>query len=81
MVIEVSFSSFLGSFLGYANSDEYSSLITVLKNLSEDEKYKLVAKIQALVGSIAVEDLVAFIQNEVHRELLMKTIGEHVRGG
>ena len=63
-----------GSVIGYCKSDEYSSMVTVLKNLSDAEKQELVKKVQELVGSSALEALTAFIGSQVQRELLLNVV-------
>ena len=63
-----------GSVIGYCKSDEYSSMLTVLKNLTDAEKQELVKKVQELVGSTTLEALTAFIGSQVHRELLLNVV-------
>lgn len=65
--------------MGYANADEYQSLMRVLQSLSEDEKYRLQQKIQALVGSVSIEQFVTWIQTEGHRQLLLTVLNEAVK--
>lgn len=61
--------------------DEYDSLIKVLRNLSEEEKYRLEQKIQELIGSRLIEDLIKFVQSEVNRQLLLNVITTEVTKG
>ncbi|XP_045215733.2 protein C19orf12 homolog [Mercenaria mercenaria] len=65
---------FVGSVIGYCKSDEYSSMIKVIKNLSDSDKQRLVEKVQELVGSSSLEALTAFIGSKVQRELLLNCI-------
>ncbi|XP_060579728.1 protein C19orf12 homolog [Ruditapes philippinarum] len=65
---------FVGSVIGYCKSDEYSSMIKVLKNLSDYDKQRLVEKVQELVGSSGLEALTAFVGSQVQRELLLNVI-------
>lgn len=66
--------NFPGAVYGYCKSDEYDSMLTVIRNLSDAEKKQLVEKVQELVGSSALEALTAFIGSQVQRELLMNCI-------
>lgn len=68
-----------GAWAGYMNADDYQSLIRVLQSLSEDEKYRLQQKIQALVGSVSIEQFVHWLQTEGHRQLLMTLLSEAVK--
>jgi len=68
-----------GSIYGYTRVDEYDSMVTVLKTLSEDEKAALVSKVQGLVGSSSVEALTSFISQQVNRELLTGLIQEFTK--
>ena len=65
-----------GSVIGYCKSDEYSSMVKVLKNLTDSEKQELVKKVQELVGSTGIEALTAFIGSQVSRELLINLVRE-----
>ena len=65
-----------GSVIGYCKSDEYSSMVKVLKNLTDSEKQELVKKVQELVGSTGLEALTAFIGSQVSRELLINLVRE-----
>ncbi|KAL4227947.1 hypothetical protein ACF0H5_013386 [Mactra antiquata] len=64
----------VGAVYGYCKSDNYSSMISVLKNLTDAEKKILVEKVQELVGSSTVEALTSFIGSQVQRELLINCI-------
>lgn len=68
--------SIAGSVIGYCKSDEYSSMVKVLKNLTDSEKQELVKKVQELVGSTGLEALTAFIGSQVSRELLINLVRE-----
>lgn len=63
-----------GAFFGYCTADNYDSMLTVLRNLSDADKKRLVEKVQELVGSSALEALTAFIGSQVQRELLINCI-------
>lgn len=63
-----------GAVYGYCKSDEYDSMLTVIRNLSDADKKRLVEKVQELVGSSALEALTAFIGSQVQRELLINCI-------
>ena len=54
--------------------DNYDSMITVLKNMSNSEKERLVQKVQELVGGTEIEPLNRFIGNEAQREVLLQLI-------
>ena len=49
-------------------SDDYESLITVLRDMDDERKKQLVEKVQGLVGSTGIEALTRFIANQVNRE-------------
>lgn len=51
--------------MGYRLSSDYDSLITVLQELTDDEKADLVKKVQELVGSTTIEALTRFIGCQV----------------
>lgn len=63
-----------GALFGYCTADNYDSMLTVLRNLSDADKKRLVEKVQELVGSSALEALTAFIGSQVQRELLINCI-------
>ncbi|KAK3603116.1 hypothetical protein CHS0354_027903 [Potamilus streckersoni] len=78
------FGSIAGSFMGYIQSDDYKSMVAVLKNMSDADKKKLVQKVQELVGSSTIEALTSFIGSQVQRELLLGLIRDFandVKGG
>jgi hypothetical protein len=54
--------------------DNYDSMITVLKNMSNSEKERLVQKVQELVGGTEIEPLNRFIGNQAQREVLLQLI-------
>jgi hypothetical protein len=64
----------VGAVLGYWNADDYNSLINVLINLSEDEKYRLQQKIQALVASASIQQFILYLKSEANRQMLMKLL-------
>jgi hypothetical protein len=49
-------------------------MITVLKNMSNSEKERLVQKVQELVGGTEIEPLNRFIGNQAQREVLLQLI-------
>ncbi|XP_025094602.1 uncharacterized protein LOC112564176 [Pomacea canaliculata] len=74
----------VGSFLGYRLSSDYDSLITVLQELTDDEKADLVKKVQELVGSTTIEALTRFIGCQVQRENLLnllRSAAQDLKGG
>lgn len=64
----------VGAVYGYCTSDNYDSMLTVIRNLSDSDKQRLVEKVQELVGSSTLEALTAFIGSQVQRELLINCI-------
>ncbi|XP_052280051.1 protein C19orf12 homolog isoform X2 [Dreissena polymorpha] len=72
-----------GSLIGYMKSDEYSSMLKILQNLTDKEKAELVRKVQELVGSTALESLTSFIGTQVQRELLLNCVRQFLgnKGG
>ena len=57
-----------GSLIGYMAADEYKSMLKVMRNLDDKDKEKIVKKVQELVGSVGIEDLVKFINNKLERD-------------
>ncbi|XP_013409452.1 uncharacterized protein LOC106173023 [Lingula anatina] len=68
----------VGAVAGYMMSDEYSSMIKVLKNMTDEEKKKIVAKVQELVGSELIGELMRFVSGQVQREMLLQTLRDCV---
>ncbi|XP_069137841.1 protein C19orf12 homolog [Argopecten irradians] len=60
-----------GSLIGYLKSDDYQAMIVVMKNLSDSEKEQIVKKVQELVGSVGIEELVRFVGSQVQRDALL----------
>lgn len=52
--------------MGYRFSSDYDSLIAVIRNLTDEEKEKIVQKVQELVGSTSIEALTHFIGAQVN---------------
>ena len=76
--------SVTGTVLGYKMSDDYDSLLTVLRNMNDNQKKLLVEKVQQLVGSTGLEALTQFIANQVNRELfatLIRDFATQVKSG
>ena len=63
-----------GSIYGYMTANGYDSLIKVLRNMIDDNKRKLVAKVQERVSGSGIEMLIRFIQMQVNRELVVNTV-------
>jgi len=64
--------------------DDYDSMIKVLRGLNDEDKGRLVARIQELVGSSSLEALIAFVGSQVNRELFAAAVREfssHVKSG
>lgn len=68
-----------GSVIGYMRSDDYSSMMGVLRGLTDEEKENLVNEVQGVVGSTAVEDLSSFIGSPGQREVLVNCIREFIK--
>ena len=60
-----------GSLIGYMTADEYQSMLKVMRNLSDKDKEKIAKKVQELVGSVGIEELVRFIGTQVQRDALL----------
>jgi hypothetical protein len=60
-------------------SDEYDSMITVLKNMSNSEREILVQKVQELVGGIGRDALTRFINNQSQRVDLLRLIHDFTK--
>jgi len=70
--------------LGYATVDDYDSMLKVLREMSEEDKERLVARVQELVGSTSLEALTSYIASQVNRELFAAAVREfasHVKSG
>ena len=63
------------------HADDYTALITVLKEMSDLEKRRMVEKVQELVGSTGIEALVGFVGQQVNRELFAKLIQDFAKSG
>ena len=61
-------------------SDDYSSMMDVLRGLTDEEKENLVNEVQGVVGSTGVEDLTSFIGSPGQREALINCIREFIKG-
>lgn len=68
-----------GAIIGYMQSDEYDSMITVLKNMSNSEREILVQKVQELVGGIGRDALTRFINNQSQRVDLLRLIHDFTK--
>ena len=66
----------VGAAVGYATVDDYASMIKVLKEMSDENKERLVARVQELVGSTSLEALTSFIGSQVNRELFASAVRE-----
>ncbi|XP_041368776.1 protein C19orf12 homolog [Gigantopelta aegis] len=73
-----------GAVIGYAVGDEYQSLVKTLKNLTDDEKRRIVDKVQDVVGSTGIEALTRFVGFQAQREILINILQKatkEMRGG
>lgn len=64
----------LGAGIGYGITNDYTSLAEVLRNLSEDDRERIVKAIQELVNGTTIDELAGFVAREAQRALLMKTV-------
>ena len=55
---------------------DYDSMIEVIRGLSDEDKKKLVEKVQTLVGSSGIEALTSFIATQVNREMFINVVRE-----
>lgn len=69
-----------GCVIGYYRSDDYNSMMNVLRGLTEEEKQNLVNEVQDLVGSTAVEDLTTFFGSRARRGALLNCIRHFLKG-
>ena len=73
----------VGSFVGYMLSEDYRSMIGVLRNLTDEEKQELTKKVMKLVGSASIDALKSFVigqgQGQALMELLRSSATEHAR--
>ncbi|XP_046548486.1 uncharacterized protein LOC124258434 [Haliotis rubra] len=65
-----------GSVIGYCRSDEYQSMIKVLKELTDKDKKRLVSQVQEVVGSTGIETLTRFIGQQAQREILLNVLNK-----
>ena len=65
-----------GSYMGYRTVHSYDSMVTVLREMSDEDKQQLVEKVQQLVGSSGIEALTTFIGQQVNRELFLNLAKE-----
>ena len=65
------FGGCVSSYLGYKLSDDYASMVEVLKNLPDAEKHELVMEVQELVGSSSVEALTSFVGGQGQAQALL----------
>jgi len=65
-----------GAFVGYSRVDDYDSMIKVLSEMGNEDKERLVARIQELVGSSSLEALTSFLASQVNRELFASVVRE-----
>ncbi|KAK6185847.1 hypothetical protein SNE40_007993 [Patella caerulea] len=73
-----------GSVIGYCRVDPYQSMVETLRKLNDEDKAKLVKKIQELVGSTGIEALTRFIASQAQREILvnfLRKAAEDFKGG
>ena len=68
-----------GAIIGYMLVDDYDSMITVLKNMSNSEREILVQKVQELVGGIGRDALTRFINNQSQRVDLLRLIHDFTK--
>lgn len=68
-----------GSVYGYMHAEDYDSLLQVMRDMSEEEKKRLVEKVQELVGSTGIEALTHFVGTQVNRELFGKLIHDFAK--
>ncbi|KAJ8304494.1 hypothetical protein KUTeg_018077 [Tegillarca granosa] len=72
------FGTLAGGVIGFCLSDPYKATITVLKEMSEKDKKRLVEEVQKLVGANGIEALTKFIGGQVQREMLLNLIQKFV---
>ncbi|XP_053389456.1 uncharacterized protein LOC128552441 [Mercenaria mercenaria] len=72
---------FAGLSVGFyaCSSEDYNSMITVMKNLSDSDKQRLVEKIQEVVGSLSPDKLTTDFLLSQKGESLMKTVENFLR--
>lgn len=60
----------VGSGIGYARSDKYTPLIRVLLDLKDEDKKRVVEAVQNLVGSVSIEKLCKYVEDDKAKMLL-----------
>lgn len=66
----------VGAVVGYSTVDNYNSMMKVLREMSDQDKERLVARVKELVGSSSVEALTSFLRSQVNRELFAAAVRE-----
>ncbi|VDL81875.1 unnamed protein product [Nippostrongylus brasiliensis] len=69
----------MGALMGYQNVSDYDGLVYALGAMSDQEKQLVSQRVQALVGSVSIEELVRYVSTEAHRELLLGVLSEFVK--
>ncbi|CAL1532859.1 unnamed protein product [Lymnaea stagnalis] len=75
----VAFGGILGIFLGYAISDDYPSLIDVIKRLTDEEKKELWMKCREHFGVATRETLNTVIDTEEKKVAFLKFLKRTVK--
>jgi len=73
-----------GGVIGYAKANDYDSMIKVLRELSDADKKRLVARIQERVGSPSKKALTTFMESQANREvfeLAVREFADEVKSG
>ena len=56
--------------------DNYESMVTILRDMSDADKERMVSGVQELVGSSSLEALAVFLGQQVKREMFMHFVKE-----
>ena len=70
-----------GSVAGYMTVDSYDSMVKVLRDMSDEEKERLVEGVQLLVGSPALEDLIVFLGQQDNQEAFINYVMTFIKTG
>ncbi|VDO18996.1 unnamed protein product [Heligmosomoides polygyrus] len=72
------FDGVMGAIYSYQNSGDFDNIVTCLSSMADDERRQVVARVQHLVKSVSIEELVRYLSTEAHREMLIGVLSDFV---
>ncbi|CAB3410466.1 unnamed protein product [Caenorhabditis bovis] len=58
--------------IGYSETDDYESILSLLRDLTPEEKNNLANEVKSMVGSSTLSDFEEWFKNFNHQEMLFK---------